>query len=534
MKITVGKSLMIEKPTLEVEGWILSKEIPNPERESMKKMGLYYFHVPEKLKLYSYNLYANTYTLPRCLIDNLAKEIDLRSCDIKYNLNEGKKIELGRNTFNLRDYQTEAIKKAKNGGLLVAPAGSGKTVMGISLISELKVKTLWLCHSKDLLNQAVATFKTAHPEEGRDSIGILSEGNYLVSDNNKVVFALVQTLKRNTEYINNDKEFGLIIVDEAHHVPSVTFSSIISKSSAKTLIGLTATPERKDGLTPMLHAFIGEPSVEIDRAVLYARNKLVIPKLVTVYTNFESNLAFKSQESSYHEIVAELYNNFNRAKLVAETIVRYSENGLTIVLCDNINYSFKIKTLVDSICKKRTEIIHSGVSQYKTIKCTPSKYNLLKMQGLEVSEYSKGKTKIKQYSDEAFEILKCNKKKREDSIELARKGKIDILFATKLADEGLDIPNIAVVALISPSKGDSSGTKNGSSLEQRVGRAMRPYPGKKEAYILDFIDYYSGIFKNQWYSRRRTYKRLGIEVPKKPKGKGVQTLADKIFDEFEI
>ena len=542
MRIVISNELEITDPMKELEAWILSKEIENPERDAMKRLGKYYLNIPKTIKMYYHNRFTNTFFLPRGYLKELIEKFPDFDIYLEDNTTNGEFIELGNPRIVLRDYQKEGYEKATReyGGVIVAPAGSGKTVLGISLISKFKRKTVWLCHSNDLLQQAVETYFNTFPEElnNDNSIGTISGGKYELHEDNKVIFALVQSLQNNTNVITSLlKDVGLVILDEAHHVPSETFSRVIKQFKAKTLIGLTATPERKDGLTELIEAFIGPEIIAVDRADLYLNNKLIIPKLVPVYTDFFSNLSFDSQDSGYHAITGELYNDYNRAVLCANYILEYSKFGLVIVLSDNIKYAHKVKSLLESNAKKtgkKVELIHGGISQYKTIKCTRGKYNLMIMQGLPVSRYVDGKTKLRQYTDEEYAQIKCNKAKREKVIEEAKQGKIDILFATKLADEGLDIPIITTVALISPCKGDESGTKNGSRLEQRVGRGMRPALGKSRAFILDFVDYNSGIFKSQWYTRRRTYTRLGIQVPDKPRSISGCLQTENLFNDFEI
>jgi len=101
-----------------------------------------------------------------------------------------------------------------------------------------------------------------------------------------------------------------------------------------------------------------------------------------------------------------------------------------------------------------------------------------------------------------------------------RAGEIPILFATKLAREGLDLPNMTQLFLTTPKNGDSSAkVKDGTAIEQEIGRVMRPDPKNKnkKAIVFDFVDYENGILKAQWYSRRKTYKRLEIKIPTKPR-----------------
>jgi superfamily II DNA or RNA helicase len=96
---------------------------------------------------------------------------------------------------------------------------------------------------------------------------------------------------------------------------------------------------------------------------------------------------------------------------------------------------------------------------------------------------------------------------------------IQILFATQLAREGLDMPHLTVGHMVMPKRGDDGSKANGGSVEQEIGRIQRKDPANpdKKAAWYDYVDYNVGVFKQQYQSRRKVYKRLGIALPKKPK-----------------
>jgi len=113
--------------------------------------------------------------------------------------------------------------------------------------------------------------------------------------------------------------------------------------------------------------------------------------------------------------------------------------------------------------------------------------------------------------------------------------KIKIILATQLAKEGLDIEHLNILHLATPRKGDEwskGGDKKGNSLEQEVGRVMRPDPQNpnKKSIVFDYVDYENGIFKTQYRTRCKVYKRLLLDVPRKPKS--VNTFDMEFVEKF--
>jgi superfamily II DNA or RNA helicase len=164
--------------------------------------------------------------------------------------------------------QVEAEEKCyRTSGCLVAPAGSGKTDMGLATAAANGQPTLWITHTKDLLEQtskrAVKCF------DGIGEVGKLAEGvtNW---GSGKLIIATVQTLAANPKLIEQLNQFiGTVIVDECHHLPASCFLDVVGQLKAKYMLGLTATPDRKDGLECYMYAGIGPKLYEIDRTGLY-------------------------------------------------------------------------------------------------------------------------------------------------------------------------------------------------------------------------------------------------------------------------
>lgn len=396
--------------------------------------------------------------------------------------------------IKLRDYQEEVNTKAINakfGGSLIVPAGGGKTITAMSVIRDVDAKTLWITHTKDLMYQSADACEHClgfYP-------GIVGDGKQDIKD---VTIATVQTLSRRQHLMDKlSEEIELVIIDEAHHVPTSYFSKVIQQLKPRRMYGLTATPLRKDKMERFMYSVIGPKLVEIDRGLLYDKNKLIIPKLIPIYTEFEGDTIgldevaadIGGDNTNYHELVKKLTSCEKRQNLLVDNISKLSKGKKNLCLVEWVEYgNILIAKLKIALPKSNIEFIYGGTK----------------------------------------------KDERKRMLSDFKAGKIDILFATKLAREGLDLPNLEQLFLITPKKeDDAAGVANGAALEQEVGRVMRPDPKnpKKTAKVFDFVDYKNGILKNQWYTRRRTYKRLGISVPNKGPSKElhVDTILKNMF-----
>lgn len=184
--------------------------------------------------------------------------------------------------IQLRDYQKPAIEAAieKGGGVIVSPAGSGKTVMGLEIIARLRQPALWVTHTKELLYQAVDR-AVKFWQLSKDEIGIFGDGKRILGD--RLTVGLIQTLVKHIpdELLNG---VGTVILDEVHHCPARSFTDVVSQFPAKYRYGLTATPYRKDGLTKPTYWVMGYTVYEVVPDVLMDKGKIIRPDIQFVST----------------------------------------------------------------------------------------------------------------------------------------------------------------------------------------------------------------------------------------------------------
>ena len=272
-------------------------------------------------------------------------------------------------SYKLRPYQQKVVDAAvaEDTGVLVVPAGGGKTVMGMRIIKEIGKKELWITHTKDLLYQSWGKAKELLKVEP----GIIGDGKKQLD--NDVIIATVQTLARNKEIIRKlNSEIGTIVVDESHNVPSSVFVSVLNQFKTKRIYGVTATPDRKDKLEALMYSAIGKKLIEIDRSVLYDTNKLVIPELKPVYTEFQGDtigmgdvsVDLGGDNANWQGLVAKLVTCEDRKKLVVDTIAKESEGQRSLCLVEWVEYGNEMASLLqEKLPNKRIEFIHGSVNK---------------------------------------------------------------------------------------------------------------------------------------------------------------------------
>jgi superfamily II DNA or RNA helicase len=161
----------------------------------------------------------------------------------------------------LRPHQKEALVAFKGNGVLCLPCGQGKTATSLAIAAKMKRKTLIVVHKEFLANQWRERISQFCPGS---SVGLI-QGDTWDVEGHDFVLSMIQTLCVREHAQDQFKCFGLVIVDEAHHIGAPAFSKTMFKMSPEFTLGLTATPDRKDGLTCILYWFLGKPFYTMDQ-----------------------------------------------------------------------------------------------------------------------------------------------------------------------------------------------------------------------------------------------------------------------------
>ena len=234
-------------------------------------------------------------------------------------------------SFNakLRDYQKQVMNEIgdKDQGVIVAPTGAGKTMLGMALIAKRKQRSLILVHTKELMNQWKGQIQSTLGIEA----GLVGGGK---SDTDKpITVAMFQTLGRSIDKINVD-DYGLVLIDECHHCPANTFAQVVDKLPAKYRYGLSATPERRDGLEGMLYNRIGPILSEISTNEVEAAGG-IIPANITIFHTGFSPIITKGWSDYITCVIESEYRN----KLIASIGKQAATEMPTLILTDRVEHA---------------------------------------------------------------------------------------------------------------------------------------------------------------------------------------------------
>lgn len=446
-----------EVPRKVVERLCRMLSFPNPAFLHQRRLGMHAGAEPETLcfvKQQGYEL-----RLPRGAIGVLrraaAQDGLLVACEDARVLPK-ERLEI-TGAFTLRDYQAAVVDKLEKvtQGVAVMPCGSGKTLAGVGAIARLQTPTLVLVHTLDLADQWLGVLK----ERLGVQAGLIGDGEELPAP---VTVAVIQALMR-WESSRLDSflgGFGLLILDEAHHVAASTFHSVVDRCPARYRLGLTATPEREDGLTPVLDLFLGAPLVTVTHEELVASGVLTVPQICSIETDF--SYPYMAAED-YAPMLAAVAADPARNALIIEHVAREAHAGhVCLVLSGRIDH-----------CHALAEAIE--------------------VEGVSAAVFT-GEVK---------------RTVRKELLDRARAGELAVLVATSLADEGLDLPRLSRVFLAYP------GRARGRTV-QRLGRLMRPHAEKTDAALFDFVDKKVPLLRRQHLERRKLYAEvLGVPTSKR-------------------
>lgn len=225
---------------------------------------------------------------------------------------------------NLRTHQNEVLKVVlkKDFGVIVAPPGSGKTIIALRIIAEKKQPALILVHRKQLLEQWIERVQS-FVNIPRHEIGIIGQGKVKIG--NVITVATIQSLSKCIEQIQNS--FGIIVIDECHHIPAVTFHETIEKLNTFYLYGLTATPFRKYSDGKLIFAYLGDVIHEISSNEV---ENFKHAQVIVRNTNF--NVPFNSKTDKYETLSKILVHDTDRNHIILKDIKNELSRGNKIAI----------------------------------------------------------------------------------------------------------------------------------------------------------------------------------------------------------
>lgn len=383
--------------------------------------------------------------------------------------NHGRSIKV---TFRggLREEQQKAMEAfaGHNVGTLSATTAFGKTVFTIGMIAKRKVNTLILVHNKALLAQwkerlesflkIDETIEEPETKRGRkkktSAIGCLYAGKN--SLHGIIDIALIQSCLSEGEVKPFVKDYGMVIVDECHHVSSVSFELVLRQVTATFVYGLTATPIRKDGHQPIIFMQCGKIRFTSD-AKNQMENQGFKRLLIPRFTSFRS---ITSDRKTYVQITQELSEDKVRNEFVMEDVKAAIQKGRTpLVLTTRTAHVKVLARMLMPFADHVIQLIGADSAKEKRLA-------LQKLQSIPTSE------------------------------------SLVIVATGKYVGEGFDYPRLDTLFLTMPIAWKGN-------VEQYAGRLHREYEGKSEVCIYDYVDIRVPLCDSMYRKRLKGYARAG-------------------------
>jgi len=352
----------------------------------------------------------------------------------------------------LRDYQIPIAEtylnhvKEGGGGLLELYCGAGKTDTTISIIGDIKKKTLIIVHKEFLMNQWIERILKYYPTARIGKI----QGQIIDIDNKDIVIAMLQSLSMKEYPSSLFDSFGFTIIDEVHHISSEVFSCALFKLVTKYMLGLSATMNRKDGTTKVFKMFLGEVVYKLERS----KDENVIVRGIT----------YQSKDEEFNKLELDFRGQTAASKMLSK-------------IC-NFNYrsEFILKILRDMIAENPKQQIMM-IASYKNI--LAYMFDAISYHNISTVGYYVGGMK-------------------ESALKESESKQV-VLATYSMAAEGLDIKTLTTLFMITPM----------TNIEQSVGRILRQ-KHEFAPIVVDIIDTHENFqrqwLKRKSFFKKQNYK----------------------------
>ena len=450
MKILLKNNLRLSDVPRELENELIQRlTIANPKWLENHKMGRWNRGVPKELKYYD-RIRGGKIWIPRGFLRQLI--FMCRRYNTPYTIDDQRHERPPMDLcFNgsLKPFQQKAVDVMlkKDFGTLSAPTGSGKTVMALYMAAKRQQPFLIVVHTRDLALQWMERIETFMGIPEAD-IGFVGGGKKRFGPS--VTVALVQSLYKCAEEAADHT--GFVIVDECHRCPSRTFTEAVSAFDSKYMMGLSATPYRRDRLSKLIFWHLGDVHHEIEKAQLIKSGDVLAADVVFRKTDFKPSF---DPVNEYSKMLSELTQNDMRNRMIAADVAE------TAAVCDGV-------CLVLSDRKKHCRTLHALLTYKHKVEA-----------GLLTGDLSM--------------------EERRTVISELENGRMQVLVATgQLIGEGFDESRLAVLFLATP-------VRFSGRLLQYIGRVMRPAKDKKRARIYDYVDIEVDVLLASARARQRVY-----------------------------
>jgi len=354
----------------------------------------------------------------------------------------------------LRDYQVEVVKaycdatKTSSGGLVNLPCGYGKTTVALNIVSVMRKKTLIIVHKEFLLNQWVERIQQYLPSANVGRI----QGQIIDIENKDIVIGMLQSLSMKDYDDSVFSSFGMLLIDEVHHIGSEVFSCALFKIVTKYTLGLSATMDRKDGTTFVFKMFLGDIVYKISEKK--QRNVQV------------RAIQFKSDDRAFNTVEYDFRGNPAYSTMISKLCEHRPRSEFILKVVQDMfveNPAQQIMIIAHN--KNVLTYLHDAISERKI--ATVGYY----VGGMKES------------------ALKTTEEKQ-------------VVIATyAMAAEALDIKTLCTLIMVTPK----------TDIEQSVGRILRS--DHEMPVVVDIVDSHDPFIK-QWNKRKTFYKKENYKIIK--------------------
>src|SRR5919106_4081334 len=452
IRSALGATLSIEKSG--IPPWLLAQmkqlaSLHNPQFYEREKLRLSTWRIPRFIRCYEED--ASHIHLPRGTAYEL-KEIAAEA-GTEFSLADHRPVpeKLSLEFLGLlTSRQTNAVRAVLSGdmGVLIAPPGAGKTVMGCYAVAARNMPTLILAHRKPILDQWRAQLGGLLGLSSR-MIGQVGGGRN--RQTGIIDLGMMQSLKRFDDLESFFSKYGFIIVDECHHLPAFTFEACVKRAPVRYILGLTATPYRRDGLQEIITLQCGSIRYTMTPVEDAFSRTLVVRETPFTYS--------EDGNPSIQEIFRSLVRNHARNELIKTDVCQALAQGR--------------RCLILSHWKEHCELLASGLRE-------------------------RGKTPL---------VLSGTLGKKTRSAMLSSLQDIPadkelLIIATgQYLGEGFDCPQVDTLFLAFP-------LSFKGKLIQYVGRALRSHEAKNSVRVYDYADTRVPILRKMYAKREKTYRSL--------------------------
>lgn len=434
---------------------------PNPEFYKLNRMRLPTY--PHPRIVFSGEMRRDELVLPRGVLEQAVQLLEAAGAKVEVH---DERPKFGRIRARFRGMLAADQEKSVRAlvrhefGVYVAPPGAGKTVVACALIARRKVPTLILVHRQPLVEQwrdRLLEFLSL----GEKDIGVISGTKKRTSG--KVDIAMLQTLGRAEDIREILPGYAQVIVDECHHIPASSFDLVLKQLPARFVLGLTATPYRKDGLQKMIHFQCGpirhETRIagqgELSRRVVVRETGFRVPDVA-------------GDRAPIHVIWHHLVRDAGRNDMIAHDVSDALRLDRTpLVISDRKDH---LRVLVDEIERKTADL--------------PCRVFRL---------------------DGEAPVSVRKKTMQELRSALEQRQRVCLLSTASLIGEGFDLPPLDTLFLAMP-------ISFKGRVVQYAGRLHRSSEGKTSALIYDYVDTSCALTLKMYHRRRLAYRSMEYAV----------------------